>query len=188
MVRGRLALLGGLMAASIALHQIAFGLAGGGLIEAHGYLATVVPLLVGTALALALTSLLLPLFDGSGARRDQPVSPFPVAAALAAIFVVQELAEALVGGTGVAGLEASAAAAWILPPLVLVAASLVSWAALMIGRAGERLALVVRLRPPGRAPRPRSAAAPALADFDAASSPLAFGLARRPPPAGSSPS
>ena len=105
-----------LLPASLLLHELAYLLAGGGLLGAHGYLEVAIPLAAALAASLALAACVLPAL---GVEGEAPArhAPFALAAALIGVFVFQELAEALLLGGGAEGLAASAAVAWAAPPL-----------------------------------------------------------------------
>ena len=119
-----------LLPASLLLHELAYLLAGGGLLGAHGYLEVAIPLAAALAASLALAACVLPALglEGEAPARH---APFALAAALIGVFVFQELAEAVLLGGGAEGFAASAAVAWVAPPFALVlgalAAALVSW-------------------------------------------------------------
>jgi hypothetical protein len=176
----RLRLAATLIPAALVLHEGVYALSGGGFGNAHSYYAVALPVAVTVAAAVALAALLLPLVVGCD-RDSRRLAPVAAAGGLALIFVVQELTEALLVGGGSATLGAALASAWVLPPLALLLGALVVAAVDWLGRAGDlllalsRRPAVARRRRAGIATEPRSAAVPAI-------SPLAFGLARRPPP------
>jgi hypothetical protein len=171
-----------LLPAALLLHEIAYSIAGGGMIGAHHYLEVVVPLAFALAASLACAALVMPALGRPG-RGPQPYAPFALAGALLAIFVCQELAEATVLGGGMRGLAASLAVSWLAPPLALVLGAIAAGIAVVFDRAGNRIAARFaarrrRLRP-ARARRvpprdPRLEHRPSTC--------LAFGFARRPPP------
>ncbi len=170
-----------LLPASLLLHELAYSIAGGGLIGAHHYLEVVVPLAVALAASLALAAVALPALGAPG-REPQPYAPFALAGALLAIFAIQELAEATIMGGGTAGLIASIKVSWLAPPLALALGALAAAIAVLFDRAGAHLAARrTRTRPPRR--RRRLAPPPADPRLEhPASAGLAFGFARRPPP------
>lgn len=170
-----------LLPASLLLHELAYSIAGGGLIAAHHYLEVVIPLSVALAASLAAAAVVLPALGEPG-REPQPYAPFALAGALLAIFVVQELVEATILGGGSAGLLASIQVAWLAPPLALALGAVAAGIAVLFDRAGEKLAR--RFAQPQRQRRRRR---PTAAPRDPvvehlASAGLAFGFARRPPP------
>lgn len=169
-----------LLPASLLLHELAYSIAGGGLIGAHHYLEVVVPLAVALATSLACAAVALPALGGPG-REPQPYAPFALAAALLTIFAVQELFEAVMGG-GVEGLIASIQVSWLAPPLALALGALAAALAVLFDRAGAHLAAHLTRTPRQRRRRrlvvpPRD---PGLSHRLGAG--LAFGFARRPPP------
>ena len=172
-----------LLPASIVLHEGAYALVGGGLLGAHGYLELAVPLAFALAASLALAALLLPAIGvrGEGAERWAPLA---IAAALAGIFCVQELAEALLFGGGWTGFAASAAVAWLVPPLALLLGALSSATVLSLAVAGELIASLAA-RSASRRVQVEAVWRPSPLPFVpvAACAGLAFGFARRPPPA-----
>ncbi len=178
----RLRLLATLPPAALLLHEGAFAISGGGLRASHGYLELAVPLVAALTASAAVAAIIAPLLARRGDPRQPSRAPLSLAAALIGIFVFQELVEAALLGGGLAGLGAALAAAWALPPLALVLGSCVAALILGLERTSELLLHLVgpasRLggRPPV-APRP-----PASELRGPAISPLAFGLARRPPP------
>ncbi len=171
-----------LLPASLLLHELAYSIAGGGLIGAHHYLEVVVPVSVALAASLALAAIVLPALGRPGCE-PQPYAPFALAGALLAIFAIQELGEATIMGGGTEGLLASIRVSWLAPPLALALGALAAAVAVLFDRAGTRLAARrARRRPPRHRRRP---VAPPLDPRLAhpASAGLAFGFARRPPPA-----
>lgn len=172
-----------LIPAALLLHEAAYALAGGSLFGAHGYLEALLPVAIAIAASLAIAALVLPALGVPGGRPSVH-APFVLAGALLGVFAVQELAEGLLLGGGVEGLAASASVAWLAPPLALLLGALASGLLASLERAGETLA-----RPPSRRrPRWRFAFAgspsPSVPWVPAAAcAGLAFGFARRPPPA-----
>jgi len=178
----RLRLLAALPAAALLLHQAAFAISGGGLRASHGYLELAVPLLAALTASAAAAAILAPLLARPADDRHGGRAPLALAGALVGIFAFQELAEAVLLGGGLAGAGASLAAAWAVPPLALVFGSC---AALLIVGLERTSELIVRLvgsarRLSGR--RSTVPSRPASVVRGAGISPLAFGLARRPPP------
>lgn len=173
-----------LLPAALLLHEGAYALTGDGDRASHSYLELALPALFALAASLAVASLLLPLLGG-GPRRAG-TAPLALACGMVAIFLGQELAEALLLGGGVAELAEALAAAWLLVPLALLLAALATAGLGWLDRTGERLLAAVR----SRAPRLTGAAGRVSAAIRArdplALSSLAFGLARRPPPTRSS--
>lgn len=170
-----------LLPASLLLHELAYSIAGGGLIGAHHYLEVVVPLAVALAASLACAAIVLPALGRPGCE-PQPYAPFALAGALLAIFSIQELAEATIMGGGIDGLIASIKVSWLAPPLALALGALAAALAVLFDRAGARLAARRERR---RQPRRRWRPAPPPLDprlAHPASAGLAFGFARRPPP------
>lgn len=179
---------------ALAVHQlrylVAFGAGSGEALhrEGHGYLLQALPVLVALASATLLATLVMGARERLN-RRAAPRPPTPIAGvlyglALLAIFGAQELAEGALAAGHPAGLEALVGSgAWVAAPLALG----LGFAAALVERLLRRteVALAARLdrseRPP-LAPEPaapvRSVRRAALAELT-----LAFGLARRPPPA-----
>jgi hypothetical protein len=171
-----------LLPAALLLHELAYLVAGGGLVGAHHYLELVVPISGALAASLALAALLLPaLTDRDG--EPQQHAPFTLALALLGIFTAQELAEAAFLGGGMRGLAASASVAWLAPPLALLlgtlASALISWL--------ERTGTAIACRRRRGRHADADAAAPPLPDSPSLGTPactgLSFGFSRRPPPA-----
>jgi hypothetical protein len=176
---------------ALALHQLryllAFGPASGEALhrEGHGYLAQTIPILVALAAAVIAATLLLgALRGGRRAARSGVWSAFFYAGALLAVFATQELAEgALAPGhpAGIAGLVSGGA--WVAAPLALALGAVVAVAERLLDRADAALALALA---PGDPPRPSPEPGPpamAIPRTPLAAAPLAFGIARRPPPA-----
>ena len=177
---------------ALAVHQlhylIAFGPEGGAALhrEGHGYLAELIPVLVALAAASLLATLLLAAVAEvrPGARAPELA---PRAAlysiALLLVFTAQELAEgALATGHPAGAVALLGGGAWVAAPLALA----VGLGAAFVERLLDRVDEVVA----GGQRGPRLACGPGLSEpsprpaiVPAASAPLAFGLARRPPPA-----
>jgi len=174
-----------LLPAALLLHEGAFALSGGGLLTAHSYLHVAVPVAIAIAASLALAALLLPALrpDRGGPIREE--APLWIAGALVAIFVVQELTEALVLGGGASGLAASLAASWSLLPLALAIGLVGAHVLELLDRSGRRIAALLASPPQRYA---RSAAPVVRSTGRRTTRPLlptglSFGFARRPPPA-----
>jgi hypothetical protein len=178
--------------AALAVHQLRYRLAFGAdageelAHDGHAYLAQALPVLVAFALAVLAAGILRAVL-----RRDASSGPLTrsfagravlYALMILAVFSAQELFEGALFAGHPSGLAAVlAAGGWLALPLALVAGAA---AALLDGglvALGSLLAVRTDPAPRPRAPRrygaPRTRAVPALA-----SSPAAFGLARRPPP------
>jgi hypothetical protein len=178
---------------ALALHQLRYTLAFGETAPAalhdhgHDYLALIAPALATIAVAVAASATLARALRGasSGARRAVPSRALHYAAALLAVYAAQELTEgALSPGhpSGLPGLVAEGG--WIAMPLALALGLIAALVARVLDRVEEELAVPAR-RP--RLPRP-PAATPSLPATSSTRPPLAaltiaFGLARRPPPA-----
>lgn len=173
-----------LLPASLVLHELAYAIVGGGLLGSHGYLELLLPLSATVAGSAAFASLVAPALGVPGDDGHQPYAPLALAASLLGVFVVQELAEALLLGGGVQGLIGSAAAAWLAPPLALVLGGLVAGLIVALERTGQLLSIPPELR---RDALRRMAVAVAGHQGPDLALPvgggLSFGFARRPPPA-----
>lgn len=153
--------------------------------QGHGYLAELLPSLVAIATASILAATMLRVLGGAAgasARRSvmRPAALF--GGALVAIFFAQELSEVLLTGRagGPAGLLGGGG--WLAIPLGAPLGLLLAFAEALIVRSEDHLVAVLeRRRALGFAPAP---AAPLVSALLAplAARPLAFGLARRPPP------
>lgn len=180
---GKLGVAAVLLPSALVLHETVYALAGPAPAVSHGYLSQALPLVGAAAASLAIAALLLPALGLGGRGERTRLRPFSIALALVATFVVQESIEAFALGGGVSQLASAFAAAWLLLPasiaLGAVGAAAIEW----IERGGDGLArlLGARRRPVARRARRlvrsrrTGVALPRL-------SPLAFGLARRPPP------
>ena len=172
-----------LLPASLLLHELAYSIAGGGLIGAHHYLEVLIPLSFALAASLAFAAIVLPALGAPG-EEPEPYAPFALAGALLGIFAAQEIAEATLLGGGLQGLAASASVAWLAPPLALALGALAAAFSVLFDRAGKRLARRSSLHRPPRARVNRACRVPVAPSFEvAACASLAFGFARRPPPA-----
>lgn len=171
-----------LLPSSLLLHECAYALTGGADRSSHSYLEIAIPLLAAAAACLAVAIVLAPRLGAGGAGGIGSLAPFVLAGCLVAIFGVQELTEALLLGGGPAALAGAAAAAWLLPPLALVLALLATGLIEWLERAG-RLLVAIHADPsaPARAGRPPVVPSPVGISLPSPR-PLAFGLARRPPP------
>jgi hypothetical protein len=186
---GLLRVAAALLPAALLLHEAVYAVGGEADTGSHGYLAEVLPLLAVLGGSFAVAALLLPGLRGGAGSEDGPVAavlrPVAIALALLALFLIQEGAEIALLGGGVEQLAAVMAASWLLLPVALLLGALGAAYADWLGRAGLRLAVLIAGS--GR-PRPRRRPAgarrtPATRRAVHLFSPLAFGLARRPPPA-----
>jgi hypothetical protein len=170
-----------LLPAALLLHELAYAVAGGGLIGAHHYLQVLIPVAAAGGASLAFASLLLPAL-GRRPEAAQPFVPFVLAGVLLGVFAAQELAEATLMGGGAAGFAASLSVAWMAPPLALLLGLVGAGILVGLDRAGRLLAAPRSDRPSwprggGVEPAPLG---PALSPL--ACRGLSFGFARRPPP------
>ncbi len=192
---GRLARRASLLAlGALAVHQLRYALAYGGdassalARQGHSYLGDLAPILVALAFSLVCARLMAAaigrLGRGSALRASWRAEWIAFAAALLAIFSVQELTEgALAAGHpgGVAAVLANGG--WLAFPLALAIAAIVACVDRAVSRA-ERSLVARALRPAHGASRPDAAPLPeAPTVLSLATRPLPFGLARRPPPA-----
>lgn len=172
-----------LLPAALALHEGAYALGGGeAAAGAHGYLERGAPLIAALAASLLLAALLGPLLGARPGGGPDRRAPLALAGALLAIFLTQEAFEVIVLGGGPAALTAALAIVWIALPFALLFGSLAAQAIVWLERAGIALASLASGPPPLRRAAPPQAP-PASPARSFAPSPLAFGLARRPPPA-----
>jgi hypothetical protein len=169
---------------AFALHQLRFLIAFGGspATEGHGYMADLFPPLAVLVLAAMLATLIRGT-EGATPERTPLARRIAVfAGALLAIFVAQETLEGLIAGHSAGLTTVLSDGGWIALPLALAIGSI---AALLAGvlEGVERVISVVHAERPlrSRAPAISGRALPARAT-SLLSAPLAFGLARRPPP------
>jgi hypothetical protein len=182
-----------LVLGALVLHQLRYLLAYGGGAGAelerqgHAYLDLVAPLLVAAAAAMLIASVVVPALLRLAPALTRDVSSTEraagYAAALLAVYFVQELAEGVLASGHPAGLVGVlGASGWLALPLAMALGALGSLARGWLYRAERRLAAALtrpRLpRPPRRASR--RASPPARSDLSQLG--LPFGLARRPPP------
>jgi hypothetical protein len=166
------------------LHQLRFLIALGepSAAEGHRYMADLLPPLAVLVLAAVLATLIRGT-EGATPERTPLARRIAVfAGALLAIFVGQEMLEGLLAGHSAVAETLVSAGGWIALPLALAVGSI---AALLAGvlEGVERAIAVVHAERPlrSRAPAISGRALPARAT-SLLSAPLAFGLARRPPP------
>jgi hypothetical protein len=173
---------------ALALHQARYLLAYGEPAAAgdghrHSYLELLAPPLVGAIVAtIALTLLAAALRRRSG----RPLAPACAteraalfALALLAVYFVQEISE-LLAASHSAGLEAMlGAGGWLVMPLAIALGAVSAFLADWLDRVELRF---VGASGPERPRAPRTVARPSVAWVALLASPLAFGLARRPPP------
>jgi hypothetical protein len=172
-----------LVPAALLLHEGVYLFAGSPDTGTHGYLATALPVLALLAASLVAASLLLPIMrPRSDAGAAGALRPFLIAGTLLALFGIQESAEILLFGGGLGQLAAVLTGSWLLLPLALLLGTLGTALADGLERAGEHLAALVRARPEQARRRSGGARLTSLHTVGWRSSPLAFGIACRPPP------
>src|SRR3954452_13149325 len=181
----RVRLAGILAVGAFALHQLRYLIAFGGpsAAEGHRYMADLLPPLSVLVLAVILATLLRGTEGASSARAPLSRRTAVFAGALLAIYVGQELLEGFMAAGHSANLVAPfAGGGWVALPLALAIGSL---AALLVRllEGVERVIAVIHAQRPlrSRAPAVRGRALPDHR-INLLSAPLAFGLARRPPP------
>lgn len=172
-----------LLASALLLHEGVYAAAGGGERASHGYLELAIPALVALAASLILASLLLPLLGAARGAPAAPAAPLALATALVALFGVQEATEALLLGGGASELLRALTSAWLLTPLALLLGALITAAVLWLGHAERALCeLLGPTRRRARRPARRAGRGAAEIPVRTAIAPMAFGIARRPPP------
>jgi hypothetical protein len=172
---------------AFALHQLryllAFGSASAELAEqGHRYMMDLLPAIAVLVLAGAVATLIRGTEGASPARVPLARRILVFAGALLAIYIAQEMIE----GTLLAGHPAGPAAVlanggWLALPLAAGIGALSALLASALEGVERAIALVHARRVRSRPPAVRGRALPART-LRLASSPLAFGLARRPPP------
>jgi hypothetical protein len=182
-----------LLFGALVLHELRYALGYGSDAQealarhGHAYLEQLVPALVALSVALVAGTLLASL-TGRGAAAGQGGGLLGRAALYAGllltVFSAQELAEAWLAGGHPGGVDALVAhGGWTAIPLALALGAIAALATRGLERVEVRLAAAYsrRLRHPPRIElRPHAAGAETA---PLAALPLAFGLARRPPPA-----
>ena len=171
-----------------ALHQLryllVFGASSGELAqEGHGYLTDLLPALAVLVLSAALATLIRGTEGASPARTSFTRRAAAFSAALLAIYASQETFEGLLAAGHPDGLGALLAdGGWIALPLAFAIGALTAVAARALEGLERAIAIThATRRRRTRPPAVRGRALPArMARLAAA--PLAFGLARRPPP------
>jgi hypothetical protein len=174
---------------AFALHQLRYLLTFGGSAstelaqEGHRYMSDLLPPLSVLILAAVVATLIRGTEGASPARTPLARRIVVFAGALLAIYVGQELLEGLLATGHATGLAALlAGGGWIALPLALTIGTLAALLAHMLESVERVIAVIhakrpLRLRPPSV----RGKAVPARG-ISLLSTPLAFGLARRPPP------
>jgi hypothetical protein len=178
---------------ALAVHQlrylIAFGPSSGEALhrEGHGYLAAALPVLVALAVALLAATLVTGALARSAAGAGLGAGPGRAlfyAAALLSVFVSQELVEGALAPGHPAGLAAVVeGGAWVAAPLALGFGVIAAVVERLLDRAEEIISAGLA---PAERPAPAADPPPATpweGRAPLAAAPLAFGLARRPPPA-----
>ncbi len=170
---------------AFALHQLRYLIAFGGpcAAEGHRYMADLLPPLSVLFLAAVLATLLRGT-EGASPARAPLTRRIPVfAGALLAIFAGQELLEGFMAAGPSANLAAPlAGGGWVALPLAVAIGGLAALLARLLEGVERAIAVIHAERPlRSRAPAVRGRAR-AAQGVSWLASPLAFGLARRPPP------
>jgi hypothetical protein len=177
--------------AALAVHQLRYLLAYGTdtheelLRQGHAYLFQVVPILIGfcvATLAATLVRATLSPTPDRAATASPPLRVLAYAVAIAAVFSVQETTEGLLfagHGSGIAALLG--AGGWLALPLAIAFGTFCAALEGGLAKLESLLARPVLRAGRPRAPR-RNGTLVSRASVPLASLPLAFGLARRPPP------
>jgi hypothetical protein len=169
------------------LHQLRYLIAGlisspEGAQAGHRYMADLLPPIAVLVLAAAVATLIRGTEGASPSRAPLGRRIVVFAAALLAIYVGQEFLEGLIGAGHPAGpAELLASGGWLALPLALAVGALSALLASVLERVEQAIAVVHAKRVLSRPPAVRGRALPARG-LRLSSSPLAFGLARRPPP------
>ncbi len=176
---------------ALAVHQLRYLAAYGGGAghelsrQGHGYLTQALPVVVALAVAALAACVLRAAL--SGAEADGPSArrrALPYAIAIAVVFASQETIEGALFTGHAGGLAAVfAGGGWLALPLAL----LCGWACALLDRGVQRLERIAgrACAPRTQRPRPDRVVGRSLraAARLSPATPLAFGLARRPPPA-----
>jgi len=172
---------------AFAVHQLRYLLAygtntDGGLVgQGHGYLTHLVPLLLGLALAILTARLVRGLLASDRRfKAERRIKATSYAFGIAAVFCCQELAEGMLFAGHAAGLAAIfSAAGWSALPLAAIFGVL----AALIDRGMEAIESRFADAPASFDRPPRQVGLPAApTKLGRRPSPLALGLAQRPPP------
>ena len=166
------------------LHQLRYLIAGGSSpaeLAGHGYMSSLLAPIAVLLLAGALATLIRGTEGASPERAPLGRRIALFAVALLAIYTGQESLEAVMTVGHPAGPAMLANGGWIALPLALAIGSLAALLARVLEAFEHVVALVHASRPRSRAPAVRGRAL-AARGLRLPSSPLAFGLARRPPP------
>jgi hypothetical protein len=169
---------------AFALHQVRYLIAGSSsATESHRYMTDLLPALSVLVLAAILATLIRGTEGAAPSRAPLARRVAVFASALLAIYLSQELLEGLIAAGHPAGIAAVlAGGGWVALPLALAIGTLVALLARALEGVERAIAVVHADRPLRRhapAVRGRARAARALSLLF---EPLAFGLARRPPP------
>ncbi|MGD9734136.1 MAG: hypothetical protein AB7V58_00785 [Solirubrobacterales bacterium] len=149
--------------------------------QGHGYLAHAIPLLVGLGLAALTARLVRSVISGPAPGAEQGIKATSYALGIAAVFCCQELIEGVLFAGHATGLAAIfTAGGWAALPLAAIFGVL----AALIDRGMEAIESVVAPTPPQEDRAPLQVRLPdPPARLGRRLSPLALGLAQRPPPA-----
>jgi hypothetical protein len=170
---------------AFALHQLRYLIAPGassGELAAHGYMTDLLAPIAVLVLAGALATLIRGTEGASPTRAPIGRRMALFAVALLAIYVGQESLEAIVAADHAESIVATfTAGGWLALPLAVGIGALSALLARALEGVERAIAVVHAERVRTRAPAVRGRALPARA-ISLLSAPLAFGLARRPPP------
>jgi hypothetical protein len=166
------------------LHQLRYLIALGGspATEGHRYMSDLLPPIAVLALAAFLATLIRGT-EGATPERTPLARRIAVfAGALLAIFVGQEMLEGLIAGHSAGAATLLSHGGWIALPLALAIGGIAALLARLLEGVERVIAVIHAERPSrSRAPAISGRALPARA-VSLLFAPLAFGLARRPPP------
>lgn len=180
---------GTLALGALALHELRYLLGSGAGLDAHAshaYMAQAVPVVVAFGTALLAAALLAPLGGRPhrAGRRSVPQRAVLYAGLLLVVFAAQELTEAWISGAGLGAIASLVVSSgWIAVPLALALGGVAAAATRTLEVVERRLEMANGSTPRTRR---RREASPKLAGTSVrplATDVLAFGLARRPPPA-----
>ena len=169
---------------AFALHQLRYLIAFGGssATEGHRYMSDLLPPLAVLVLAAVLATLIRGTEGASPSRAPLARRIAVFAAALLAIFVGQELLEGLMAGHATGPAIVLANGGWIALPLAVAIGALGALLVRLLEGVERAIAVIHLEGPPrARAPAVSGRALPARG-LSLTFAPLAFGLARRPPP------